>query len=156
MSRVRNRDTGLERQLRSAVFRQGVRFRKHVAALPGRPDLVVSRARLAVFIDGDFWHGYRFPAWQHKLSVFWRRKIALNRHRDIRNFRTLRRAGWRVLRFWQHQIERDLDACVQTVVTASACLDEHSEAGLSSGAVSMRRGRRRRRSKQAIILLTQR
>jgi DNA mismatch endonuclease (patch repair protein) len=119
MSRVRNRDTDLERVLRSALHRRGLRFRKHVSALPGRPDLVVTRFRVAVFIDGDFWHGYRFPRWEHKLSEFWRRKINLNRQRDARNFRALRRAGWVVLRVWQHEIERDLDACIERVVTVT-------------------------------------
>jgi DNA mismatch endonuclease (patch repair protein) len=118
MSRVKNRDTNLERALRSALHRRGVRFRKHLAALPGRPDLIVIRARVAVFIDGDFWHGYRFPAWEHQLSQFWRRKITANRRRDAKNFRTLRRAGWTVLRIWQHDIERDLAACVERVVKA--------------------------------------
>jgi DNA mismatch endonuclease (patch repair protein) len=118
MSRVKSRDTGLERQLRSALHREGLRFRKHVAALPGRPDLVITRARLAVFIDGDFWHGYRFPAWEHKLPEFWRKKIGLNRARDRRNFRALRRSGWRVLRIWQHEIERDLDGCASRVLEA--------------------------------------
>ena len=119
MSRVRNRDTDLERVVRSALHRRGLRFRKHVAALPGRPDLSVARFRLAVFIDGDFWHGYRFPTWEHKLPAFWRRKISLNRQRDARNFRALRRAGWTVIRLWQHEIERDLNACVERVINAS-------------------------------------
>jgi DNA mismatch endonuclease (patch repair protein) len=119
MSRVRNRDTDLERALRSALHRRGMRFRKHVSALPGRPDLVLSRTRLAVFVDGDFWHGYRFPAWEHKLSEFWRQKISLNRRRDVKNFRALRRAGWTVLRLWQHEIERDLAACVARVMSAT-------------------------------------
>jgi DNA mismatch endonuclease (patch repair protein) len=119
MSRVKNRDTGLERRLRSALHSRGLRFRKHVASLPGRPDLVIARVRLAVFIDGDFWHGYRFPSWEHTLPDFWRQKISLNRARDRRNFRKLRRAGWKVLRLWQHEIERDLPGCVLRVLSAA-------------------------------------
>lgn len=75
MSRVKSRDTGLEKRLRSALHCAGLRFRKHVGSLPGRPDLEVARARVAVFIDGDFLHGYRFPAWEHNLSGFWKKKI---------------------------------------------------------------------------------
>lgn len=119
MSRVKGRDTGLETILRSTLHRQGLRFRKHVASLPGKPDLVVARARLAVFIDGDFWHGYRFPAWEHKLPEFWRKKIGLNRARDRRNFRTLRRRGWQVIRIWEHDIARDLAACSARVLDAA-------------------------------------
>ena len=79
MSRVRGRDTGLERIVRSALHRQGFRFRKHVSDLPGRPDVVFPRAKVVVFIDGDFWHGYRFPLWERQIPPFWRAKISKNR-----------------------------------------------------------------------------
>lgn len=112
MSRVRNKGTDLERIVCSALHRCGLRFKKNVKALAGSPDIVFMSARVAVFIDGDFWHGYRFPAWQYSVSDFWRKKIALNRQRDQRNFRRLRSMGWRVLRVWQHQIEKDLESVV--------------------------------------------
>lgn len=115
MSRVRSRDTDLERLVRSKLFRRGFRFRKHVANLPGRPDVVFPNARLAVFIDGDFWHGYRFPAWRNNVSKFWRTKIDRNRDRDRRNFARLRRMGWRVLRIWQHEIKDNVDSCIDRV-----------------------------------------
>src|SRR5688500_10604715 len=98
MSRVKNRDTDLETAIRCGLHRRGLRFRKHVRLLAGSPDLVFPTARLAVFIDGDFWHGYRFPQWRRKLSPFWQAKIATNRDRDRRNFRKLRRNGWTVMR----------------------------------------------------------
>lgn len=116
MSRVKSRDTDLERSVRSALHKSGFRFRKHVRSLPGTPDIVFPRDRFAVFLDGDFWHGFRFPAWHRKVSPFWRRKIAINRARDRRNFARLRRMGWRVLRLWQHQIERDLNACILAIL----------------------------------------
>jgi DNA mismatch endonuclease, patch repair protein len=115
MSRVKGRDTGLERIVRSALHRQGLRFKTHVRDLPGRPDIVFSRARVAVFVDGDFWHGYRFPLWQAELTEFWRRKIAGNRARDRRSFSALRRRGWVVIRIWQHDAKRDLDRAVRRV-----------------------------------------
>jgi DNA mismatch endonuclease (patch repair protein) len=120
MARIKGRDTGLERLIRSALHRLGLRFRKHVAALPGRPDIVFPRARVAVFIDGDFWHGYRFPAWEPSLSRFWRRKIAANRARDRRNFRRLRRMGWTVIRIWQHTSRRDLTGVLDRITRAVA------------------------------------
>jgi DNA mismatch endonuclease, patch repair protein len=116
MSRVKGRDTGLERRVRSALHRRGVRFRKHVKELSGKPDIVFPCERVAIFIDGDFWHGYRFPAWEKKMSIFWRIKIAGNRNRDKRNFRTLRNHGWRVLRLWQHELVRDLDSAVDRII----------------------------------------
>jgi DNA mismatch endonuclease (patch repair protein) len=102
----------------SALHHRGLRFRKNVRALPGSPDIVFPSPKVAVFIDGDFWHGYRFPEWEDKVSEFWREKIQKNRQRDKRNFGRLRRMGWQVLRIWQHQIERDLEAAVALVVDA--------------------------------------
>src|SRR5262249_2990621 len=92
--------------------------RKHVSSLPGKPDIVFATQKIAVFIDGDFWHGYRLPLWEHKLSDFWKNKIKKNQQRDHRNFRTLRGMGWRVIRIWQHEIKRDLNACILKIVTA--------------------------------------
>src|SRR5438105_7307144 len=94
MSRVRSRNTDLEAMVRSELFRRGWRFRKHVSILPGTPDIVFARLRVAVFVDGDFWHGYRFPIWKTGLSHFWSVKIEKNRARDRKNFAKLRRLGW--------------------------------------------------------------
>lgn len=118
MSQVKGRDTSLERLVRSQLHKRGMRFRKHVKELPGRPDIVFPRERVAVFIDGDFWHGYRLPAWEQGLSAFWQRKIRGNRERDKRNFRKLRAADWRVVRLWQHQVEADLNNCVERIAEA--------------------------------------
>ena len=131
MARVRSRDTNLERVFRSALHSRGFRFRKHVASLPGTPDVVVPRERVVVFIDGDFWHGYRLPAWEAKLALFWRTKIRSNRLRDTRNLRSLRRAGWTVIRLWQHQIERDIEGCLKRVV--GAILDARNNEGRNEG-----------------------
>jgi len=117
MSSVRNKDTGIETALRSALHRRGARFRKHVSSLPGTPDIVFMSARVAVFVDGDFWHGFRFPQWASSLSPFWEVKILKNRQRDKRNHRRLRRMGWVVVRVWQHQIENDLESCVSRVLS---------------------------------------
>lgn len=115
MSRVRGKDTSLERVVRSALHRRGLRFKKHEKQLPGKPDVAFAKAKVAVFIDGDFWHGYRFPAWRETLSPFWSDKIGKTRMRDRRNFGKLRRMGWRVVRIWQHQLERDLDGVTEEI-----------------------------------------
>lgn len=120
MSRVRARDTMPERVLRSALHARGLRFRKHVRRLPGTPDVVFSKGRVVVFVDGRFWHGYRFPAWKATLAPFWRKKIVLNRRRDQRNFARLRRLGWRVVRVWDYQLRRDLEGCLRKVSRALA------------------------------------
>lgn len=118
MSRVKSKDTSIEKTVRSMLHKRGFRFRKHVKDLPGKPDIVFPKERLAVFIDGDFWHGYRFPLWEHTLNDFWRNKITGNRERDQRNFRKLRRAGWRVIRVWGHEVEKNIEACVSRIMCA--------------------------------------
>lgn len=115
MACIRSVNTGPERALRSGLHRDGYRFFKHVRSLPGKPDIVFPRLKVAVFVDGDFWHGYRFARWQHKLAPYWHQKIAGNRARDRRNFARLRRSGWVVLRIWEHEIKADLESCIDRV-----------------------------------------
>lgn len=118
MQAVKGRDTSIERILSSALHRRGLRFRRCVATLPGKPDFVFPKAKLVVFVDGDFWHGWRFPVWEAKLQPYWRQKIAKNRRRDRHNFRRLRRNGWTVLRFWSHQLDRGIDEIIDRIETA--------------------------------------
>jgi DNA mismatch endonuclease, patch repair protein len=118
MSRVRSKDTVPELTVRKLVHARGLRFRKHCANLPGCPDLVFARYRVAVFIDGDYWHGWRFPRWSDKLTPYWKRKIEGNRRRDRRNFLRLRRQGWAVVRLWEHEIERDAERCIDRIEAA--------------------------------------
>ena len=118
MSRIRGKNTTPELALARGLRASGLYFSRHPKGLPGRPDVVFRRLRLAVFVDGDFWHGWRFPLWEHKLSPKWREKIAANRERDRRNFRRLRRDGWHVIRLWEHQMEQTPEECVSRVVRA--------------------------------------
>ena len=118
MARIKGKNTGPELSLGKALSLRGLRWHKHPPDLPGRPDFVFRSCRLVVFVDGDFWHGWRFSIWRDKLTTKWEEKISGNRRRDARVHRTLRRAGWRVLRIWEHQIERDLDGCVRRILGA--------------------------------------
>ncbi len=118
MSQVKGKDTKPEILVRSALFRQGLRYRKHLKGLPGRPDIVFTRARIAVFVDGDFWHGYGYDEWKEKLSPFWLKKIGDNIQRDRRNFARLQEMGWRVLRIWEHDIKECLDDVVEDIAMA--------------------------------------
>jgi DNA mismatch endonuclease (patch repair protein) len=123
MSRIKGKNTSPERIIFAELQRRSIYFARHVRALPGCPDVVFRRAKLVVFIDGDFWHGWRFPLWEHKLSEKWQNKIAATRKRDERNFRKLRGRGWKVLRLWEHQIENDPEQCVGRIVAVRAeCL----------------------------------
>lgn len=118
MSRIKDKNTSPERIIFAILEQHGISFSKHVKDLPGRPDIVFTQAKVAVFLDGDFWHGWRFPLWEHKLSEKWREKIAATRKRDQRNFRKLRRLGWKVLRIWEHKIERVPEKCVEQILEA--------------------------------------
>jgi DNA mismatch endonuclease (patch repair protein) len=109
MSRIRGKDTGPERIIAEVLAAAGLEAEQQVRDLPGRPDFVLRDARVAIFVDGDFWHGWRFSRWRHKLSKKWEQKIEANRRRDMRNHARLKRAGWTVVRVWQHQIESDID-----------------------------------------------
>jgi DNA mismatch endonuclease (patch repair protein) len=115
MSRVRSKDTQPELLVRKLAHARGLRFRKHCKHLHGCPDLMFARARVVVFVDGDYWHGWRFPQWRNKLAPYWKEKIEGNRRRDRRNFRKLRREGWLVIRLWEHQIKCDADGCIDRI-----------------------------------------
>ncbi|BDU71554.1 very short patch repair endonuclease [Mesoterricola silvestris] len=118
MARIKGKDTLPERQVAALLSPHGLSWESHAADLPGRPDLVFRDAKVVVFVDGDFWHGWRFPQWRDKLSVEWEAKIKRNRERDVRNQRKLRRMGWKVVRLWEHQICDNPDSAKRRVLVA--------------------------------------
>jgi len=127
MSRIRGRDTGPERVMAALLAGAGLVAEPQARDLPGRPDFVIRMSRIAVFVDGAFWHGWRFPAWRHKLSEHWEAKIESNRRRDRRNHRSLRRQGWAVVRCWDFQLERDPQKCLRRVTAAMRGCQQQSE-----------------------------
>ena len=118
MSRIRGRDTGPERAVADILTAAGIDFETQGRDLPGRPDFVFRGARVVVLVDGDFWHGWRFPLWRDKLSPAWEAKIEGNRKRDLRNMRRLRHQGWKVIRLWEHQIRSDPQRCMARIRAA--------------------------------------
>ncbi len=118
MSRIKGKDTEIEIIVRSALHANGLRYRKHVSDLPGKPDIVFVQSKVVVFVDGNFWHGHSFDNWKHKLKPFWRNKIKENIKRDQRNFRKLRRNGWKVIRIWEKLARRNLHTQIQRVEEA--------------------------------------
>lgn len=121
MSRIRGKDTGPELAIAAQLAEFGLEWESHSRDLPGTPDFVFRGERVVVFVDGDFWHGWRFPQWCDKLSEKWEAKIEGNRRRDARNHRNLRRMGWRVVRIWEHQIKNNLALCVRRIIEAIEC-----------------------------------
>jgi DNA mismatch endonuclease (patch repair protein) len=120
-SRNRSVDTKAELQLRKALSKLGLRYRLHIARLPGRPDVVFTRSRVAVFCDGDFWHGRNWRARRSHLrsgsnSKYWIDKIRYNIARDKRQMRQLQRTGWVVLRIWETDVLEDPPAVARRIL----------------------------------------
>lgn len=114
MRRLRRRDTKPEIALRQELHRRGLRFRLQDPSLPGRPDIVLTRARIAVFVDGCFWHGCPDHAVTPKANrAFWIEKIATNQARDQRTDALLIERGWTPLHVWEH--ENPVDAAERVV-----------------------------------------
>nr|WP_255567587.1 DNA mismatch endonuclease Vsr [Corynebacterium sp. TAE3-ERU16] len=103
MKKMPRRGSGPELRLRRELFRRGLRFRVNVGGLPGSPDIVFTAARIAVFVDGCFWHGCPIHATSPKNNRrWWEEKIAANRERDRRKDLELERLGWTSLHYWEH------------------------------------------------------
>ncbi|MNJ27482.1 Very short patch repair protein [compost metagenome] len=115
MSRVRSKNTKPELLLRKKLWAAGFRYRLSVK-LPGSPDLVFLKSKVAVFVDGCFWHGCPLHATQPETnSAFWFSKLSNNKKRDERINSQLAILGWSVLRIWEHEIEADVELCVGRV-----------------------------------------
>lgn len=120
MQHIRSKDTKPERKLRLALWHKDIRYRKNWRGLPGTPDIVLTRQKIAIFVDGDFWHArghQENPGEQIKTNLeYWKPKLARNveRDKDVNDALLLR--GWLVLRFWESDIEKNLAQCVSKVL----------------------------------------
>jgi DNA mismatch endonuclease (patch repair protein) len=119
MSLIRSKDTKAELALAKALRRHKVRYRRHMNLL-GTPDFLVSSGskKLLVFVDGDFWHGWNYRKKKPRLSPYWRKKIERNMARDKKQAALLRKAGWKVVRIWEHDINKDVLASVTLITKA--------------------------------------
>jgi DNA mismatch endonuclease (patch repair protein) len=108
MSKIRSRDTKFEREFILALKKATrKRFKTNVASIKGKPDIVFLKNKICVFLDSDFWHGWYYPRWKHLLkNDFWREKIENNRKRDKKTTIYLRKGGWKVIRFWEHNLKK--------------------------------------------------
>jgi DNA mismatch endonuclease, patch repair protein len=122
--RNRSKDTAHELALRKLLWGIGLRYRKNVGDLPGKPDIVFLRERVAIFCDGDFWHGRNWDSLSQKLSTgnnpsYWVQKIRSNRERDLRNNRRLSDLGWLVLRFWETDMHGSPDTIIAEIILSA-------------------------------------
>lgn len=121
MSRVKNKDSEIELLLRRELWSRGLRYRKNVAAIIGKPDIAFIGRKVAVFCDSEFWHGYNWEERKNDFKShqdFWIPKIERNISRDREVNERLRDQGWTVLRFWGKEIKNDPKACADRIQEA--------------------------------------
>ena len=110
MSRIRYKDTVAEMMLRKSLYSKGIRYRLNVKSLPGKPDIVFFKDKIAIFVDGDFWHGKDWNKLQLRLSNgYWLKKISGNIKRDRLVTLKLEKGGWMVFRFWESDIKKNVE-----------------------------------------------
>lgn len=123
MSAIPQKNTEPEMILRKCLWHSGMRYRVNMRELPGKPDIVLTRPKIAVFVDGDYWHGHNWAirglaSLEDELSgysEFWRGKILRNIERDKQVTSTLTAAGWHVIRFWESDIRTNPEKCLAII-----------------------------------------
>ncbi len=123
MTAVKSANTTPELALRRALWKRGMRYRVNDRKLPGKPDIVFSRAKIVVFCDGDYWHGHNwalrgYASLEDELArygEYWQTKIRRNVERDAMNNQMLSKAGWKVIRFWGSEIQANTEKCADQV-----------------------------------------
>jgi DNA mismatch endonuclease, patch repair protein len=123
MSAIKSKNTKPEMKLRRELWSRGLRFRVNLKTITGKPDIVFTKAKMAVFCDGDFWHGHNWavrglPSLDvelEKYSKYWSLKILTNVERDKKVTFNLENDGWTVLRFWESDIKEDVTACADEI-----------------------------------------
>ena len=120
MRKIHSKDTSIELQLRKALWHKGYHYRKNYKALPGSPDIVLTKYKIAIFCDSEFFHGKDWEILKLRLEKgknpdFWSKKIERNRNRDCENDRQLLFLGYTVLHFWGQDITKHTDECLQAI-----------------------------------------
>lgn len=121
MSKVRLKRGVAETALAKALWHKGYRYRLNYKKLPGSPDIALTKQRVLIFVDGEFWHGHDWEKRKPKLKSnreYWIEKIEENMARDRRNDALLDQQGWRVLHFWEKDVKRNLDGCLADIEDA--------------------------------------
>lgn len=121
MRRIRSKNTKIEVRLRKALWKIGIRYRINYSALPGKPDIAITKYKIAIFCDGEFWHGKDWGTKKEKINTnrdYWVPKIEKNIERDNEVDKKLYSLGWKVLRFWGADIEKHLEECICDVQDA--------------------------------------
>jgi DNA mismatch endonuclease (patch repair protein) len=121
MSHIKSKNTSIETAFRRALWHEGIRYRKNYSKLPGKPDIAITKHKIAIFCDGEFWHGKNWNVAEKKIKTnrgYWIPKIEQNISRDNETDMKLYRLGWIVLHFWGKDIQKNLADCVREVKDA--------------------------------------
>lgn len=132
MKNIRSKNTSIEVSLRKALWSKGYRYRKNVKSLPGSPDIALTKYKIAIFCDGEFFHGKDWEVLKPRLergsnSEFWISKISRNRERDDEVNKKLLFMGWTVIRFWGTDIKKNTNECVKVVEETIFDIDMENE-----------------------------
>lgn len=114
MSRIRGTNTKIDLRMKEILEESDYKFEMYPKMF-GNPDFVLRQKKIIIYCDGDFWHGYEYYKKKRPSKKFWHNKIENNMKRDQRYARKLRRKGWSVLRFWEHDIEKNSDKCLRRI-----------------------------------------
>ncbi len=116
MSKIRSTETGIEDKFRKGLWKRGLRYRKNVKNMIGKPDIYFSRKKVVVFLDSCFWHGCKLHFRMPKSNIeYWEEKIKRNKKRDAKVTKYYKDNGFAILRFWEHEIKEDLDKAINKV-----------------------------------------
>lgn len=121
MQAIKSKDTSIELLLRKRLWNEGIRYRKNYNRVCGKPDIAITKYKIAVFCDSEFWHGKDFEKSVERIgtnSDYWQLKIKRNIERDISVTNALTEAGWTVLRFWGKDIVENADDCINKIKEA--------------------------------------
>lgn len=114
MRKVKNKNTNIELVLRKELFKKGYRFRVKNSVF-GKPDIIFPTKKIAIFCDGDFWHGKNYKKEAKNYKTFWKVKISTNMERDKKVNKKLKKKGWVILRFWKTEILKKPDKCIRKI-----------------------------------------
>ncbi|MFR1482872.1 very short patch repair endonuclease [Phascolarctobacterium faecium] len=120
MKKIKSTNTSIEVKLRKALWNKGYRYRKNYKVLPGTPDIAMTKYKIAIFCDSEFFHGKDWDRLKIRLQNgknpdFWLKKIERNRKRDIKNDKELFSLGWTVIHFWGQDIIKNINTCIKTI-----------------------------------------
>jgi len=120
MRKIKSKNTKPELILRQYLWEKGIRYRLKNADIIGKPDITIRRKKLAIFVDGEFWHGHNWEEKKEKIKSnreYWIPKIERNIERDKKTNQLLIQSGWKVIRFWENEVFSDIDTCLNRIIS---------------------------------------